>query len=513
LVDVLLVFEVHQPYRFRRDFFWGKREFRRLGKDELLDNYFDLAADGEIFRRASGKCYLPSNEIILNLIDEYKHGKKEVRVAYSISGIFLEQCERFDRNVLESFRQLASTGRVEFLGQTYYHSLSSLYPNRAEFIEQVEKHRQIMKDLLGYSPKVFENTELIYNNGIAKSVEQLGFSGICTEGAERIIGTGSPNLLLESKGCERLRVILRNYKLTDDIGFRFSNRSWSEWPLTAEKYVQWLVSAPGQYVCIFLDYETFGEHHWPETGIHDFLRKLPAEILSKNNLNLSTPTRVVLEHKPVDVLDVPEARTVSWADIERSTDSWIGNDMQWAFFSEVRDIEKLVKESGDAEFMKLWRYFQISDHLYYMFTAGGGPGAVHSYFSPYAKPIDAFITSQAAFMDFEQRLRAETFAANQPFNFQIAEGEEGYTGVSTLSIKGFSGTLSIVPLRSIEFHRRRGDFEAWLEQSTRDKVLADKIHEINASSIKGEEFRLQLRKTIQHHIELLRTNFRKMGYS
>jgi len=513
LVDILLVFEVHQPFRLRRDFFWGKREFRKLGKGELLEHYFDLATDGEIFRRTSRKCYLPSNEIILNLIDERKHEKRDVRVAYSISGVFLEQCEKFDKDVLEGFKQLAKTGRVEFLGQTYYHSLSSLYPNRDEFVAQVEEHRNTVKALLGYNPTVFENTELIYNNGIARSVEQLGFGGMCTEGAERIIGSSSPNQLFEAKGCERLRVILRNYKLTDDIGFRFSTKSWSEWPLTAEKYANWLASTGGQYICIFLDYETFGEHHWPETGIHDFLRKLPREILNRENLTLSTPSKVIADHKPMDVINVPESQTVSWADIERSTDSWIGNDMQWAFFSEVRDLEKLVKESGDIEYTKLWRYLQISDHLYYMFTAGGGPGVVHSYFSPYAKPIDAFITSQAAFMDFEQKLKIETFAANEPFNFQTAEGKEGYTGLTVLSMKGLYDSISKVPLRSIEFHRSRGDFEVWLKQSLRDKVLADKIRKVNTSDLEGEELRLELRKVIQHHIELLRTNFRKMGYS
>ncbi len=512
MIDILLVFEVHQPFRFRRDFFWGKREFRKLKKSELFEHYFDLKTDEEIFKRASRKCYQPSNDILLKLIDEHKHGKKDVRVAFSISGVFLEQCERFNKDVLEGFKQLSNTGRVEFLGQTYYHSLASLYPNKDEFVAQVEEHRNTVKELLGYNPKVFENTELIYNNGIARSVEQLGFKGMCTEGAERIIGSNSPNQLLEANGCEGLRVILRNYKLTDDIGFRFSTQSWSEWPLTVEKYVNWLASNNGQYICIFLDYETFGEHHWPETGIHDFLRKLPGEIISRKNLVLSTPTKVISDHEPTGILDVPESKTVSWADIERSTDSWIGNDMQWAFFSEVRDIEKLIKESGDAKFTKLWRYFQISDHLYYMFTAGGGPGEVHSYFSPYAKPIDAFITSQAAFMDLEQRLKTETFAANETFNYQTGEGKEGSTGFTILSLIGFNDSLSKVPLRSIEFHRKRGDFEVWVEQSLRDIALADKIHEVNAKDLGGEKIRLELKKVVKQHITMLRTNLREMGY-
>ena len=207
MVDILLVFEVHQPYRLRRDFFWGKREFKKLAKDELFENYFDHVTDREIFRRASTKCYLPSNNILLKIVDEFKHEKKDVRVAYSISGVFLEQCERFNKDVLESFKQLSETGRVEFLGQTYYHSLSSLYPRKDEFISQVNQHRRTVNELLGQSPRVFENTELIYNNEIAKSVEQLGFKGIFTEGAERIIGSSSPNRLLSANECSRLRVI------------------------------------------------------------------------------------------------------------------------------------------------------------------------------------------------------------------------------------------------------------------------------------------------------------------
>ncbi len=235
MTDILLIFEVHQPYRIRRDYFWENRAFKKLEKSELLDSYFDLAADGEIFRRASAKCYLPSNRILLDVIDEHKHEKKGVCVAFSLSGVFLEQCERFNRDVLDSFKQLAETGRVEFLGQTYYHSLSSLYPDRVEFVDQVTTHRQTVKDLLGYSPRVFENTELIYNNEISKTVEGLGYEGMFTEGADRIIGSRSPNQVFQAKGCESLKVLLRNYRLTDDIAFRFSNREWSEWPLTADK--------------------------------------------------------------------------------------------------------------------------------------------------------------------------------------------------------------------------------------------------------------------------------------
>ncbi len=227
---------------------------------------------------------------------------------------------------------------------------------------------------------------------------------------------------------------------------------------------------------------------------------------------MSTPSKVIERHKPVGVLDVPESKTVSWADIERSTDSWIGNDMQWAFFAGVRDIEKLVKERGDSGFTDIWRYLQISDHLYYMFTSGGGPGVVHSYFSPYAKPIDSFLTSMAVLMDFEHRLKIETFAANEQFDFQTSEGKGGTTGLSVLSLTGFSNILASVPRRSIEFHRRRGDFEKWFELSLRDKMLADKIRGVNQSDLKGGEFVLELRRIIQSHMTQQIECLRKMGY-
>ena len=512
MTDVLLVFEVHQPFRLRRDYFWGSRAFKKLDKGELIDSYFDLAADENIFKRASDKCYLPSNRILLDAIDEHKDEARDVRVAFSISGVFLEQCEKFNKDVLESFKQLAETDRVEFLGQTYYHSLSSLYPDRLEFVEQVNAHRSAVKELLGYEPKVFENTELIYHNEIAKTVENLNFNGIFTEGADRIVGSESPNQVFKAKGCESLKVLLRNYKLTDDVGFRFSNKEWKEYPLTAEKYADWLSNTPGQCVCIFLDYETFGEHHWPDTGIHDFLRKLPVEILSRKNLTMSTPTKVLASHKPTRILNVPHVETVSWADIERSTHSWIGNDMQWAFYSKVMETEQLVKELNDPEYTKIWRYMQISDHLYYMFTAGGGPGVVHSYFSPYAKPFEAFLSAQAVLMDYTQRLRTEANAANQPFIFRTAMGEKGETGTSSLSLKGFIRALETVPLPSIEFHRDRGDFESWIEHSLRIDTLAEEIRKVNASKLSSENIRVQLVKTISSYISKPDKIHRKMDH-
>src|SRR5512136_20753 len=312
----------------------------------------------------------------------------------------------FDKDLLETYKQLAATGRVEFLNQTYYHSIASLYPEKEEFIAQAKMHRQTVKDLLGYTPQIFENTELLYNNTIAKTVEEMGYKGIFTEGVEKILGEKSPNFLYTPKGSNKIRVLLRNYKLTDDIGFRFSARWWSEWPLTADKYAHWLADTRGDCINIFPDYETFGEHHWPETGIHSFLRHLPGEILKWPHLKMSTPSEVIEEYSSQGEIDVPEAGgTVSWADLERDSSGWLGNAMQWAYYTNLRRIEPLIKESADNEFLRLWRYFQTSDHLYYMFSKGGGPGEVHSYFSPYESPINAFVAAEMPLFDFENRVR------------------------------------------------------------------------------------------------------------
>ena len=514
LTDIVFTFKVHQPHRINKKFFWDRKMFRRLRKEDLFDFYFDQQKDRQLFERACRKCYFPSNEILLELIDEFKREKKRVKVAFSISGIFLEQCEMFNKDLLESFKQLGETGCVEFLNQTYYHSLTGLYPVRDEFIEQVRMHRRIMKDLLNVEPTVFENTELLYNNAIAKTVEKLGYAGIFMEGVERILKGRSPNYVYKAKNCERIRVLLRNYKLTDDVGFRFSLRSWNEWPLTAEKYASWLAATPGQYINIFPDYETFGEHHWPETGIHDFLKSLPREILRWEHLRMATPSEVLSKYKPVGQIDVPElGGTVSWADLERDVSCWLGNTMQWAYYTTTRDLEPLVKESKDEDFVKIWRYFLTSDHLYYMFTAGGAPGEVHSYFSPYGSPTDAFVTAQGAILDFESRLRLYVIAANEPFLFYTGPGEENLTGIRAWSLKGLVDAIEKVDPKSIEFHNQRGDFVKWATFSLRDDKLARRFDEIRVSKIYGEQLKARIRQAaIERFIELSKGIRTATGY-
>jgi alpha-amylase len=505
MTDVVLVFEVHQPHRLKRNLFWENKVFKRLKKQELFDYYFDNDVDREIFKRAAKKCYFPSNQILLDLIDEYRKEKRRVKVSFSVSGVFLEQCEMFEKDLLETFKQLAETGCVEFLNQTYHHSIASLYPEKDEFIEQVKMHQQIVKSLIGFTPSVFENTELLYNNIIAAVVDNLGYKGIFMEGVEKILAGKSPNYIYTPKNCKKIKVLLRNYKLTDDIGFRFSARWWSEWPLTANKYVNWLAATQGDCINIFPDYETFGEHHWPETGIHGFLRHLPEEILKCDCLNMATPSEVVDKYASAGEIDVPEAGgTVSWADLERDSSGWLGNALQWAYYTNLRRLEPLVNEAGDEEFLRLWRYFQTSDHLYYMFAAGGAPGEVHAYFSPFKSPMDAFVAAQTLLFDFENRIRLATLTANEPFLFCTKAGKENFTGMMSWTLKGFATALQTVNVKAVEFHNRRGDFESWAEHSLQDKALTRQLKRIRASKLKGET----LRKVL---IDATEKRFRKLS--
>jgi len=509
LTDIVFVFEVHQPFRIKKSFFWEDRIFKRVNKEEFFDYYFDDEANREVFERAGKKCYFPSNSILLETIDKHKHEKKRVKVSFSLSGIFLEQCERYNKDLLETFKQLAETGCVEYLSQTYFHSLSSLYPEKEEFIEQIKLHQQITRDLLGQTPIVFENTELLYNNAVARTIEKLGYKGIYTEGVERILHGKSPNFLYSPKDSKRLKILLRNYKLTDDIGFRFSAKWWNEWPLTADKYASWLAAAPGNCVNIFPDYETFGEHHWPETGIHDFLKYLPEEILRWWNLHMATPSEVAEKYPSAGEIDVQElGGTVSWADLERDASCWLGNTMQWAYYTTLRRLEPFVKEAHDKIMLKTWRYFQTSDHLYYMFTAGGSPGEVHSYFSPFGTPIDAFVTAQAAILDFENRVRLATIVADEPFLFYTGVGERYYTGTTVWSLRGFVKAAQEISIKSLEFHSHRGDLEKWAEKALRDKKLAAELDKEKLSKLNGQPLRETITKAVTKRMTELNTQMK-----
>jgi len=290
-----------------------------------------------------------------------------------------------------------------------------LYDSEEEFIEQVEIHRQMLKDYFNIEPKVFVNTEMIYNNRIAKIVENLGFKAIFTEGAERILQWRNPNYVYVRKYCypndstpdKRIRVLLRNYRLSDDIGYRFSARNWDQWPLTAEKYAAWLSATPGQVINIFMDYETFGEHQPEESGIFWFLKALPYMVLKYDNLEFLKASEVVEKYQPIGEIDVFEFSTVSWADMERDVSAWLGNKMQQMVFEEVKNLEKIVKKSKNENLIKIWRLLQQSDHYYYVCNKWWADGDVHKYFSSFGTPEEAFANFMGILADFKTRLLLE----------------------------------------------------------------------------------------------------------
>lgn len=387
MASVCFYFQVHQPFRLRR-----------YNVFDVDMNYFDELKNGEICRKVAHKCYLPANEVILQLI---KTTGGKFRCAYSLSGIIVEQFERYTPEVLESFRRLADTGCVEFLAESYYHSLSFLY-SRNEFIEQIELHCKKMEDLFGKRPTVFRNTELIYNNDLAYFMRGRGFAGMLCEGADHVLAGRSPALVYHPPHCTELSLLLKNYRLSDNIAFRFSNRDWEEWPVTAEKYARWIdkVNAEGQVVNLFMDYETFGEHQWAETGIFEFLRYLPHEVLRATSNDFLTPSEIIARYPPTSQYDVPHM--TSWADTERDLSAWLGNAMQSNALHELYRLETEIKAKGDPAIIADWRRLQSSDHFYYMCTKWFADGDVHKYFNPYESPYDSYIN----FMNVLDNLRA-----------------------------------------------------------------------------------------------------------
>ncbi len=421
MADICLYFHVHQPQRLKRFSLIREQAPARLGGGgfDFGGEYFDEGMNRHYFEKAARQCYLPANKILLKLCEENGALGRKFKFSFSVTGVFLEQAQKFDKRVLESFQQLASTGGVEFLGETYYHSLAGLYADKSEFREQVEMHSGVVRDLFGQAPKSFRNTELIFNNSIAKEVEGMGFGAILSEGIEWVLGWRSPNYAYRPKGCKKLKVLLRNYKLSDDVGYRFSAKWWSGWPLTADKYASWLSESPGQMVNLFMDFETFGEHHWQDTGILNFLQALPEECFKRGNLQFKTVGEAAESHEAVDEIDVQG--NLSWADLERDVSAWLGNKMQNACFGELQSMAPEVKQCGDGGFLHAWRKLQTSDHLMYLCTKSWADGDVHKYFSPYKEnsPYDNFINFMNIIQDFKSRIpNSPQCGAGQDFSAQ-----------------------------------------------------------------------------------------------
>lgn len=406
--SICLYFQVHQPNRLRLYRFFD------IGKDS---HYYDDFANRTILRRVAQRCYLPMNALLLDLISANKGAFK---VAFSISGSVLEQFDRYAPEVIDSFRKLADTGCVEFLSETYYHSLASLV-SESEFKHQVMKHKAAIEHYFGVTPKAFRNTELIYSDAIGQMVYDMGFKTMLTEGAKHVLGWKSPNYVYSCAMAPGLKLLLKNSSLSDDIAFRFSGRTWADWPLTGEKYLAWLKASAqnDEIVNLFMDYETFGEHQKAQSGIFDFMKFLPEVVLNDGEFEFVTPSQASKKHRPVGELDVPDP--ISWADEERDVTAWLGNELQNDAFGKINEqVEKLALLNDEA----LWSDFghlQESDHFYYMCTKFFSDGAVHKYFNPYDTPYEAFINYMNVVSDFI--LRVDDAISVSDANFAPAEAK------------------------------------------------------------------------------------------
>lgn len=396
MLTVCPYFHVHQPYRVKKyrvfDIGEDTEYFNDMSGTDL-DNRF-------IVEKVANKSYRPTNRILKELLDRHP----EFRFNLSFSGTVLEQFETYAPDVLESFQELVATGRVEILADTYHHSLAFFY-SVPEFERQVRQHERKIKKLFGVRPRVFRNTELSYRNDLAKWCEDNGYLGIMAEGWDKYLGWRSPNYLYQPPGCNKIKVLLKNYKLSDDVAFRFSNQDWQDWPLDAGKYANWIHShhGNGQTVNLFMDYESFGEHQWEDTGIFEFLRHMPEMVLQHGDTGFKTATETVQAYDTVGEYDVPDILT--WADTERDLTAWIGNDIQRDAIAATYRMEEDVMRTRKRNLIETWRKLQTSDHYYFMCTKWSNDGDVHAYFSPYQSPYDAYIAFMNALSDLKLRVQ------------------------------------------------------------------------------------------------------------
>lgn len=417
--SICFYFQVHQPLRLSPYNFFNRADkpIYFKGESPYTNKFF--------VKKVGKKSYHPTNNLLLDLIAKHK----EFKCSFSISGIALEQFEKYDPSLIESFQKLVRTRKVELLSETYYHSLSWIY-SKEEFAEQIMLHRKKIFKLFKKRPKIFRNTELIYNNELANFIRKLGFEAILAEGWDSYLKYKSPNFVYEApkfnlhpedekiikrfkikdRSNRRIPLLLKNYKLSDDIAFRFSDRNWNEHPLTVEKFANWVEQAPGETINLFMDYETFGEHQWEDSGIFKFLEKLPAELL-KRGIGFRTPSETINTFDIKDSIDIHNL--VSWADLERDLSAWLGNKMQQHAANQIYKYEGLVKSVANnltnklkkRKLLSTWRKLQTSDHFYYMSTKYWNDGDIHKYFSPYESPYDAYINYMNIVNDFSDKLQ------------------------------------------------------------------------------------------------------------
>ncbi len=395
---ITLYLHVHQPWRVRQYSVFDTAERH----DYFAETSHEKGQNNElILRKVADKSYRPMNELLERLLERHP----DFKLSLSITGTFIEQAEQWTPDVLESFRRIVATGRVEIVAETYYHSLAFFY-SRDEFERQVKMHREKIRQLFGVESRVFRNTELAYNDQLAVWAEGYGFEGILSEGWDPILEWRSPNYVYQPEGCDKIALLMKNYRLSDDLAFRFGNRDWEQWPLSAEKYNEWLrvASQEGNLINLFMDYETFGEHQWADTGIFDFFEAFVDKWLGETGNTFYTVSDAIAAHKPVGQISMPN--TVTWADTARDLTAWLGNSMQHEAMRHLYALEDDIMRSGDVALIADWRRLQTSDHAYYMCTKYFNDGDVHAYFSPYESPYDAFLYYINALRDLRYRLMA-----------------------------------------------------------------------------------------------------------
>lgn len=393
---ICLYLHIHQPLRYR------EYSIFEVGNDTnyFNDNYNGRQSNERIFKKVAEKSYYPMLNLLLTNMEKYP----DFKVSFSITGTWLEQAEKWAPDLIDKIRYMVARGQAEIVDETYYHSLAYYY-NLDEFAAQVRMHSEKIQQLFGVKPQIFRNTEFAYNDSLAKWAENEGYKGILAEGWDKILGWRSPNHVYRPAGCDKLRLLLKNYRLSDDIAFRFSNRGWGEWPLTVPKYQNWLEMdcLRGNLINLFMDFETFGEHQWKDTGIFDFMNSLIPTWLSQYENKFVTVSEACDLEEPVDEVSMPN--TVTWADTERDLSAWLSNAMQISAMQNLYDLRERILATNDLQLISDWRHLTTSDHPYAMCTKYWNDGDVHAYFSAYASPYEAFMYFMNVLRDIEYRTK------------------------------------------------------------------------------------------------------------
>jgi alpha-amylase len=393
--SICLFFHVHQPLKHRRYRFFD------IGNNHY---YYDDYTNEKTIRDLAEKSYLPANKLLIKLAEQMK---SKFKASFSISGMALDQFELYAPQIIKSFQELAKTGCIEFLSETWCHSLASL-KDKPTFEKQVILHENRISDLFGQKPQVFRNTEMIYSDDIGVQIYNMGYKGMLTEGAKHVLGWKSPNFLYVNAVNPRLKILMRNFQLSDDIAFRFSNSNWSEYPLTAEKFISWLndLNPREEIINLFMSYESIGGRQPKESGIFDFMENLIKKIVADKNLQFATPSEIMKEMQPMSIVNVPHP--ISWADEERDLTAWLGNEMQKEAFEKLYNISPRMTSCNNEKLIREWNYLQTSDHFYYMSTKLFSGEKNHAYFNPFDSPYEAFINYMNVLSDFVYRLNEDT---------------------------------------------------------------------------------------------------------